>query len=181
MQMKKKKKPGRPQLPRGEYDKLRRSAYELVVVQGKDQKKTAEQLGVSEVTLSKWSTEGKWRDERQSRQLCISTDNDNTRKLMRLLSDNRYQLELDIINAEKAGDSEKQIELRKKARAISDEISKHNKTLISLERENKATLGVYIDVFDDIFTALRVYDEELFLKTIDFQAQHIRRKTSELG
>ena len=178
--MKKKNKPARPQLPRQEYDKIRRSAYEMVVVHGLTQKAT-EILGVSEVSMSDWAREGKWREEREARQTCTATDADNTRKIISLLSKKRYDLEVEIGDADKTGDIEQQINLRKQARSISDEISKHNKTLISLDKENKATLGIYIDVMDDIFSALRAYDDDMFTKTIDFQALHIRRKTSELG
>jgi transposase len=181
MRNKNKKKPERVRLPKTEYDKLRRSAYELVVVQGMTQKVTAGILGVSEVTMSDWARDGKWKEEREARQTCTATDVDNIRKIIGLLAKQRYELETDIAEAEQTGKLEEQIALRKRASSISDEISKHNKTLLSLEKDNKATLGMYIDIFDDIFTALRQYDEDLFNQSIPFQTLHIRRKTSELG
>lgn len=175
------KKIRRVQLPRQEYEKLKRSAYELVVIQGKSQKEVAELLGVSEQSMSDWSKEGKWREERQMRQLSHKTDSDNTRQILRLLSAKRLQLEFDIQDAVKVGDEATELELRKQARALSDEIAKHNKTFISLDKENKITLGVYIDVMDDIFNSMRLLDEELFNNTIEFQSIHIRKKTAELG
>lgn len=171
----------RKQLRRIDYDKLKRTAYEYVVTQGIDQKEVARMLDVSEPTVSKWSTEGKWREERASRQQCHSTDAANTKQILKLMADKRLTLELEIHDAEKTGDKDKVLALRKEARALSDEMSKHNKTLLSLDKENRITLGVYVDVFDDIFTSLRHYDEDLWTRTIDFQSVQIRKKTNELG
>ncbi len=169
------------QLTRKEYDKLKHTAYEYIVVHGLDQKEVARMLNLSEQTISKWSKQGKWREERISRQQCHSTDADNTKQILRLMSEKRLNIEMEIREAERVGDKEKELSLRKEARALSDEMSKHNKTLLNLEKENRITLGVYIDVFDDIFTSLRNFDEDLWGKTIDFQTIQIRKKTNELG
>lgn len=168
------------QRKRTDYDKLKHSAYELVVIQGRDQKEVAEMLKLSEPTLSKWSTEGKWREERETRQQCSSTDADNTRKLLRLMSTQRLELEEEIAAAVKQGDKEEEARLRKSASSLSDEMSKINKTLQSLDKKNY-TLGEYIDVMDEIFNDLRSYDNELWAKTIDFQALHIRKVTNKIG
>ena len=90
-------------------------------------------------------------------------------------------IEREIEFAQLEQDGEKELELRKKAVALSDEISKQNKTLLNIDKENRITLGVYIDVMDDIFSAMRSMDEKLYMKTIDFQTQLIRLKTQELG
>jgi len=169
------------QLTRKEYEKLRHTAYEYIVVHGLDQKEVARMLDLTEQTISKWSKDGKWREERTSRQQCHSTDTANTKQILRLMSEQRLKIEMKIRDAEKTGDKDEELKLRKEARALSDEMSKHNKTLLNLEKENRITLGVYIDVFDDIFTSLRNYDEDLWGKTIDFQTIQIRKKTNELG
>jgi len=44
------------------YRLLKTQAYEMVVLQSKTQCETAKRLGVSEVTLSKWASNGKWRE-----------------------------------------------------------------------------------------------------------------------
>lgn len=170
-----------PKTARQEYNRLRRAAYEYVVLHNYDQKDVANMLGVSQTTLSKWSKAGKWREEREARQQCYSTDSINTKKILRLLSERRLELELEIRNAEKAGDKETELKLRNEARGLSDEISKHNKALQTLTKENRISLGVYIDVMDDVFNALRLYNEDLYLQCVDFQAQQIRKKTIELG
>lgn len=181
MKTKKEKQLRKKQLTRREYEKLKRTAYEYAVVQGLDQKDVAKMLGITEQTLSKWAIEGKWKEERTARQQCHSTDADNTKQILRLMSEKRLEIELQIRDASKSNDKEEELRLRKEARSLSDEISKHNKALLSLDKDNRITLGVYVDVFDDIFTALRVFNEELWEKTIDFQTLQIRKKTNELG
>jgi len=171
------------QLTRKEYDKIRRTAYEYVVIQGYDQKIVAEMLHVTEATLSKWATtgkEGKWKDLREGRQQCMSTDSDNVRKLLRIMSQQRLTLEGLILDAQKSGEAKEEIRLRQEARALSDEMSKQNKTLLTLDKSNY-TLGVFIDVMDEIFNSMRQHDEQLWEKTIEFQSTLIRRKTNELG
>lgn len=170
----------RKRLSRQDYDKLKQAAWEMVVVQGRDQKEVAAILNISEPTLSAWSTESKWREQREARQQCISTDADNTKKLLSLMSKQRLELETMIHGAIVGGDSKEEERLRKQASALSDEMSKINKTLLSLDSK-RYTLGVFIDIMDEIFNSLRVYDEELWVKTIDFQSVLIRKKTNELG
>lgn len=171
------------QLSRNEYDKIRRTAYEYVVIQGYDQKVVAEMLHITEATISKWATtgkEGKWKDLREGRQQCLSTDSDNVRKLLRIMSQQRLTLEELILDAQKAGEAKEEIRLRQEARALSDEMSKQNKTLLTLDKSNY-TLGTFIDIMDEIFNSMRQFDEALWEKTIEFQSNIIRRKTNELG
>jgi hypothetical protein len=59
-------------------------------------------------------------------------------------------------------------------------MSKINKTLMTISAKNY-TLGVFIDVMDEIFNALRSYDESLWAKTVDFQGILIRKKTIDIG
>lgn len=179
----KKKSPRRPQLPRKEYEKLKRTAYEYVVVQGYDQNEVAEMLQVTPATISAWAnngSEGRWLDLRKARQQCESTDSDNIRKLIRVMSSQRLEIEEHILDAQKSGDKKEEVNLRKEASRLSDEISKLNKTLINLDKSSY-TLGVFIDVMDEIFNAMRQHDEELWEKTIEFQSTLVRKKTNELG
>jgi len=53
--------------------------------------------------------------------------------------------------------------------------------LAGLEKDNKYTLGEFINVMDDIFTSMRLFDEDLFVKTIPFQTYYVRKRTQELG
>ncbi len=164
-----------------DYRKLRQSAYELVVVQGYTQKAAAETLGVSEVTMSDWSKSDNWRGLKAGRQSTVSTSVNNIKKIINLLSERRLTIEEMITEAIASGDKEQELDLRKQAGALSDEISKHNKTLLTIQKENRVTLGVYIDVMEDIFETMRAENENLWEQTVDFQTCLIRKKTNELG
>lgn len=170
-----------PSKVKADYSKLRQSAYELVVVQGYTQKAAAGMLGVSEVTMSDWAKADNWRELRAARQSTVSTSVDNIKQIIKLLSERRLTLEEMITDAIATGDKEQELDLRKQAGALSDEISKHNKTLLSIQKENRVTLGVYIDVMEDVFNNLRIENETLWEQTIGFQSYLIRKKTNELG
>ena len=167
--------------PKAELDKLKFSAYQLVVVQGKTQKEAAETVGVSEVTMSDWSKEGDWRNQRLSRQQDHRTEVENIKQIMRLTSDRRLEIESDIAAAQKTEDKKLEAELRAEANRLSDSISKWGKALRELDKNNRYTLGELINMIDDMFTDMRQYDPELFERTIPFQQYYIRKKTNELG
>ena len=183
----KKKKSNKPkadrkkQLPKQEYDKLKFSACELVVVQGYTQKRAAETLGLTEQTLSAWAIEDDWKGLREGRQQSYRTDVDNVKQIIRLTSQRRLDLEHEIHDAQKTQDADLEKALRKESLQIGDELSKLTKTLAGLEKDNKYTLGEFINVMDDIFTSMRQFDEDLFVKTIPFQTYYVRKRTQELG
>ena len=175
-----------------EYDKLKRAAYEYVVVQDYTQAETAEILGISEKTLSEWARTGSWRELRRARQSAVSTANNNLKNIISLLSEERLRKENEIHEAQRAGDKELELRLRKEASVMSDDISKINKSLKDNEKSNRVTLGLCIDIMDDIFNNLRVAclkircpgcgtEIDLFSETLEFQAMLIQRKTIELG
>jgi len=175
-----------------DYQKLKSSAYELIVIQEKTQKQVAEFLGISEKTVSDWANAGNWRDLRKSRQSAVSTANNNLKNIIALLSEQRLRVEQEISEAQADGDKESELKLRKEASIISDDISKINKSLRDNEKSNGITLGVYIDVMDDIFNNLRMFnlkircpkcgtEIDLYSETLEFQAMLIQRKTIELG
>jgi len=164
-----------------EYEKLRRAAYEYVVVQDYTQTETAEMLGVSEKTVSEWARAGGWRELRKARQSAVSTANNNLKCIISLLSEQRLTIEQEIHEAQFAGDKDRELELRYKASAISDDVSKLNKALKDNDKSNGITLGLYIDVMDDIFNNLHIFDTELYEQTLEFQSMLIKKKTIELG
>lgn len=176
-----KKKTRKKQLTRQEYEKLKHSFYELVVQQGYTQKDACEMLNISTVTGTKWAKEGDFKTQRQARQQDYRTDVENIRQIIRLTSKRRLEIEEEIIDAQKRGDEEEEIKLRKQTATLGDELAKLTKTLQGIEKDNKYTLGEFINVMDDIFTALREYDLELFNKTIPFQSYYVRKRTNELG
>ncbi|WP_221413157.1 phage terminase small subunit-related protein, partial [Dysgonomonas sp. 521] len=169
------------QVEKPDYTKLRHTAYQLVVEQGKTQKEAAFILDVSEKSMSEWSIEGNWRDQRKMRQSSANIARENIQRIISLLSDKRLKLEYEINEARDAGDIDLELRLRKEANQASNEMAYNNKALAELNKEKGVTLGQYVDVFDDIFSAMRAYNYELFEKTIEFQTIHLRRKSNELG
>lgn len=167
-------------LSKREYDKLKVTAYELVVVQNQEQKEVARILNLTEATLSSWAQEGKWKELREARMQCQTTETDNLRKLISIISKQRIDIEQRISDAIHNGDIKEEAILRKQASALSDEMSKHNKVLQTLENKNYS-LGVFIDIMDEIFDTLRVQDKDLWTKTANFQSELIRKKINILG
>ncbi|MEA4981411.1 MAG: hypothetical protein VB066_01710 [Paludibacter sp.] len=171
----------KPKLPAEEYQKLKFSAYEYVVVQGKTQKATAELLGITEQTVSEWARESGWKEQREGRQQSTRTEAENIRQIIRLNSERRLEIENEIAKAVKLSDKKLEAELRAEANRLSDNTAKWAKTLREMEKNNKYSLGELINMMDDLFTDMRQSDPELFEKTINFQQYYIRKKTNELG
>ena len=171
----------KPKLSTAEYEKLKFSAYEYIVIKGKIQKETAELLGITEQTVSDWAREGKWKELRQARQQSTRTEADNIRQIIRLNSERRLEIEGEINTAVKVEDKKLEGELRSEANRLSDNSAKWAKTLREMEKNNKYSLGELINMMDDMFTDMRQSDPELFEKTINFQQYYIRKKTNELG
>ena len=171
----------KPKLPAAEYQKLKFTAYEYVVVQGKTQKETAELLGLTEQTISDWSRTDGWKEQREGRQQSSRTEAENIRQIIRLNSERRLEIEGEISTAVKVTDKKLEAELRSEANRLSDNSAKWAKTLREMEKNNKYSLGELINMMDDLFTDMRQHDPELFEKTISFQQYYIRKKTQELG
>jgi len=45
--------------------------------------------------------------------------------------------------------------------------------LENLDKENQITLTTYLSVMEDLFNAIRDFDEKLFFALLDFQEIHI--------
>lgn len=56
---------------------------------------------------------------------------------------------------------------------IDQGIAMWNKTLSNFHTENKITLTKYIEIMEKIFSDLRKHDEKTYMKTLDFQHEHI--------
>lgn len=164
-----------------DYEKLQSMAYQYVVQQGKTQKEASEILGVSEQSMSDWAREGGWRALRKMRQSAVSTARQNIQSIISLISDKRLKIEYQINDAIDAGDKDRELRLRKEANQLSADITWQRKNLEGVDKENKITLGIYVDVFDSIFSDLRAYNADFFDQTIQFQTLHLRKKSNELG
>lgn len=142
-------------------------------MKGRQQKEIAEIVHVQEKTVSDWVAKGGWRGERDARINGAKAQVDNIKKIIGQITNERVDLIDQMAKAEAANDNTLFQELNDRASKIADEVSKYNKALLTLEKENKITLSTYIDVMDDIFTAVKNYDPKIYLKLLDFQEQHL--------
>ena len=161
-------------------DKERRLAKELFL-QGKTQKEIARLAKVQEKTIGEWVKKFGWREERDARFNSSKTHTGNLKSLIGKLTQKRLDLIRFMDKAEKEDDNEKYESYETKANRIADEISKYNKTLQSLDKENRISLSVYLDVMESIFKAVQVYNPDLYMKLLDFQDEHLTEVSLKLG
>jgi transposase len=129
----------------------------LFVEQGKTRKEIAEQLHVREKTVGDWVRAGNWEALRTQR---VTSKDSAVANLQQLISELTQQ-RLDMQQNDKADASEK-------AR-LTDEISKHSKTLSELREEGEVTLNARVVVMQWIFTEMEREHPKLFAQLIDFQ------------
>jgi uncharacterized protein YjcR len=153
-------------------DNQRRVAKELFL-QGKNQKEIARLVNVQEKTMGEWVKKYAWKEERDARLNNAKSQAESLKILIGKLTERRLDLIRTMDQAQKDDDDEKYDALETKASRIADEISKYNKTLLTLDKENRISLSVYLDVMESIFKAIQVFDAELYMKLIDFQDEHL--------
>ncbi len=163
-------------------DKERRTAKILYIEQGKTAKEVADLVGVAEKTIGEWVDKYKWREERNARQASPVKRADNIKLIITNLSEDRLRLDRQIKDAEAAcKDPDSLQSLREEISRIDDAVSKWNKTLENIEAENRISLSTYLNVMDQVFKAMQVYDPKLFMSTVEFQDQHIHKICLTLG
>jgi len=153
-------------------DNQRRVAKELFL-QGKNQKEIARLVSVQEKTIGEWVRKFGWKEERDARLNNSKSQADSLKTLIGKLSDQRIGL---IKKMDAAANDDKldvYDDLQNKANKIADEVSKYNKALQTLDKENRISLTVYLDVMDSVFKAVQVYDTKLYMNLLDFQENHL--------
>jgi len=153
-------------------EKEKRIAKELYLG-GKTQKEIAKIVGVQEKTISIWVNKFGWKVLRDAQLSKADNNIDNIKKIISDIADETFAVNLKI---NKETDPEERKELRKYRNQLADEAAKWNKALENLDKQNKISFAIYLQVFEDIFNSLRLYDQKLFLKTLDFQEEHIQQK-----
>ena len=159
----------------------RKLAKELFVVQCKTQKEIARLTNTQEKTIGVWVKKYGWKEERDARINSSSSQIESIKTLIGKLTDKRLVLIKKMDEASSKGDTEKYDSYETKAARLADEVSKYNKTLQTLDKENKISLSVYLDVMSDIFKALQKSDMDLYMKTIDFQEEHLTTVSLKIG
>lgn len=162
--------------------KLRNAAKVMFIEQGKSQKEISQTLGVSETTLSKWANSkvgGTWKDLRDAKINSYKNRVEDIKRVISNLTERRLQITEDLKNAK--DDKMLTVFLNREAVGIGDEVSKWTKALEKMDKENSISLATYIEVMEDIFRQLNLYDGKLYAKTLDFQQEHLLNVAEKLG
>lgn len=151
----------------------KRTARLLYVEHNKDAKEIAQLIGVSEVTLSKWVNAENWRDLRNAKLSIPAARIDNIKQIINDLSEQRIADSIALKEAESNADTEECKHIRIRIAQTDDAVSKWNKTLETVNKENQVTLSTYIAVMEMIFNSLKAYDQKLFYASLEFQEVHL--------
>lgn len=153
-------------------DKERKLAKSLYM-KNKSQKEIAGIVKAQEKTISSWAIKYGWRAERDARVNSTSTEVTNLREILSGLTEKKLENMRLVDAARKANDDDELTRLYGIQRTIADDYSKWNKRLVVIEDKNKVPFTTYLEVMEDVFKALQNYNPTLFMKTIDFQQQHL--------
>lgn len=145
----------------------------LYVEQGKSAKEISTLVGVSEQTLTKWVHANGWREQRNAIVANPTIREDNIKNLINELSQQRLDLSKELRDAEANADLKAAADFRKQLAQVDDAVSKWNKTLQGVKKDGQISLSDYLVVMEDIFDNLRIYDEKLYMKLMDFQEAHL--------
>lgn len=152
----------------------------------KTQKEIAEDIGVTEKTIGKWVAEGNWKAERDARLNSRESQTNVLRSLISGLTEKALEIHNQTRQLESKGKSlspeekEELNALKKESTRISQEVAMYNKTLAQI-KEQRVPLSTYIEVMEDIFRSMQAYDKNLYLKTLDFQRQHLQNTAQNLS
>ncbi|MDX9703921.1 MAG: hypothetical protein RBU23_12895 [Candidatus Auribacterota bacterium] len=164
-------------------EKEKRLAYILYVEQKKTAKEIAQLTGVSEKTLSVWinANDERWKKDQRLRHTSPAQRVANIEQIISNLADDRIRKSLDLAEAESQGDHDLIPDIRKEIAKIDDAVSKWNKTLRDINKENKIALSTYLEVMQSIFEAMQHHNPKLYMQTLDFQEKHIHDVSLKLS
>lgn len=162
-------------------EKEQKTARILYVEQGKSAKEIAQLLHVTEKTISRWVTRYNWKSLQAAHLSAPQKRVENIKDIINDMAERRLEKVKALRLAEGDGNLEETETLRKEIAGLDDAVSKWNKTLANIDKENQLTLGAYLQVMERIFKALQQHDAHLYMQTIDFQEQHIQDVTINLG
>ena len=161
--------------------KLKKAAEIMFIEQGKNQKEIALIFGLSEKTISSWATKEKWKDKRSAFMNTPKKRADDIKQVISNLTERRLEIFKEVDHAKRNKDAGAKNDLDKESVSIGQEIAMHTKALAAIDKSGKPTLSIYLEIMDDVFKALSVYDQNLYLKTIEFQESHIATIADKLA
>lgn len=155
-------------------DKEKATAKQLFM-QGEQQKKIAELVGVTEKTVNTWCANDGWKQQRDVKLNGQQSRAQNLKELIGVITEKRIELQKDIDSAKQKGEISKQEDLRKEANQLANEVGMYSKALEQMDQENRIPLATYIQVMEEIFQDLNKYSPKVFASTIDFQEKHLNK------
>lgn len=159
----------------------RQQAFFYYVEKGKSAKETAAIVGITEKTMSDWVTKSGWKTQREARAMSAESRAENIKQLIDHLAGQRMELGESLAAAIAVGDVGVEAAIRRQMAAIDDGAAKWNKSLDNIKKNSNIRLAVYYEVMEQIFNALRLFDEGLYLKTIDFQEAHVHEVSVKMN
>lgn len=141
----------------------------------KSQKEIAVIVNVREATIGSWIRKYGWDNLRAAQTASKENAIDNIKNIILGIAEDRLRLTKEL---SAATEKELQQDIRRQIASLDDGVSKWNKTLENLDKNNKITLQVYLYVMEDIFKALRTYEPKLAYQLIDFQENHVHNIAS---
>lgn len=161
-------------------------AKKLYIEQNKTPDEIAARLKVNRRTVDRWMDTGNWKKIRDAKANGGKERIERTQQVVDSLTDERLSILGDIkecqLQLEDDNSDEDRKDLlariafcRKQAASIDDAIAKWNKRIEGLNKETKVTLSMYMEVLEDIFEAMRQFNEPLYMNTLDFQEHHLEQ------
>ena len=162
-------------------EKEKRIAFDYYTNQGFTAKAISDIIDVSEKTLGDWIEKGKWKAVRDSNMNSSTNRAAKIKELVSELTEQQLEINIEIKAAKAIGDKEQVIALRQQSASISQEVAIQTKALERMDTDNRISLGVYLEVMADIFKNLEHFDKDVYLKTLDFQENHLSTISIKLG
>ncbi len=149
--------------------------------QFKLQNEIARIVGVQEKTIGDWIRKYGWKKERDARFNGSKNQIQQIKKLIGILTEERISLIREIDDSKHQNNAEETKKLQKRANEIADEVSKYNKTLLTLDKENRISLAVYLDVMESIFKSIQKFNPKTYMELLTFQEEHLSEISLKLG
>lgn len=162
-------------------EKEKRIAFDYYTKQGFTAKAISEIVNVSEKTIGDWVIKGNWKSVRDAHLNSAQNRASKIKEFISELTEQQLEINIEVKQAKATGDLKRVIELRQQSASISQEVAIQTKALERMDHDNKISLGVYLEVMTDVFKNLEQYDKSIYLKTLDFQENHLSTISIKLG
>lgn len=162
-------------------NKERRIAQEMYVFQLKTAKEIATVLQVQEKTVGDWVKKGSWLQQRDAKVNSASNGRETIKQVIANIAERRVELNQERKDSVEKNDKTAIVRCDMESASLADQVSKMNAALRSFDHTNRITITIYLEVMEDIFNSLRVFNETLHLQTIDFQESHAQHICKKIG